>query len=35
MPYPHVNMINGFSNYKVNDYPEWCTVYNTLTDKIN
>jgi len=34
MPYPHVNMINGFSNDKVNDYPEWCTVYNTLTDKI-
>ncbi len=36
MPYPFVNFINGFdeTKLKLDMYPEWCSVYNTLNDTI-
>ena len=36
MPYPFVNFTDGFnpSNVTREMYPEWCTIYNTLNDKI-
>ena len=36
MPYPFVNFIDGFdsTNITFDMYPEWCSVYNTLTDTL-
>jgi hypothetical protein len=36
MPYPFVNFINGFNdeNMPLTIYPKWCSIYNTLTEKI-
>ena len=36
MPYPYVKLVNGFNdtNVPLDMYPEWCSVYNTLTDRI-
>lgn len=36
MPYPFVNFLEGFndSNVPIDMYPEWCNVYNTITDSI-
>lgn len=36
MPYPFVNFTNGFNenNVTIDMYPEWCSVYNTLTDTL-
>jgi len=36
MPYPFVNFIDGFNrtNITTNMYPEWCSIYNTLNNRI-
>ena len=36
MPYPFVNFLDGFdeSNVPFDMYPDWCNVYNTITDSI-
>jgi hypothetical protein len=36
MPYPFVNFLDGFddSNVPFEMYPDWCNVYNTITDSI-
>jgi hypothetical protein len=36
MPYPFVNFTDGFNETNVTRemYPDWCTIYNTLNDKI-
>lgn len=36
MPYPFVNFIDGFnqSNVTREMYPEWCTIYNTLNNRV-
>jgi hypothetical protein len=35
MPYPFLNFVNGFKKDKlpIDMYPEWCNIYNTLTNE--